>query len=134
MVDNTTYKIVASFSLEIILISTGCLGKDAPSLSDLSFIKNQDGERFKLMTEVAVHWKEIGQVLGLDVGRIAAQHKDDIDQQVRQVFRKWVENASELPNSQYYPLSWHGLNELLVDSELTEIAKNYFAFLDTCKN
>ena len=85
------------------------------------------------MSKVAVHWKKIGKVLGVDVAYIAAQHKDDIDEQVQQVFTKWLENASELPNAEYYPLSWDGLKELLIDSELTEVAKNFFAFLDTCK-
>ena len=102
-------------------------------MRDLSFVKNREGKKFHLLSQLAVHWKKIGEVLGLDVGRIAAQHKDDIDQQVRQVFTKWLENASELPYAEDYPLSWHGLRELLNDSELAEIAKNYFAFLDTCK-
>ena len=116
----------------ISLMFTGHLGRDAPLMSDLTFIKNPKGEKFKLLSQVAVHWRQIGEVLGLDVGHIAAQHKDDIDGQVRQVFTKWLENASELPNNEYYPLSWYGLNELLMDSELTEIAKNYFIFLDSC--
>ena len=93
---------------------TGYLGRDAPLMTDF-YIINPEGKKFNLMFKLAFRWKKIGEVLGLDVGHIAAKY-NDIDEQVRQVFQQWFENASGLPRSEYYPLSWHGLNELLVDS------------------
>ena len=116
-----------------VLVFTGYLGRDAPVMDDLRLIRNKEDNKFQLLSEVAVHWKRIAEVLGLDdVELITTQHKDNVDEQVRQVFRRWLENASELPWSEHYPLSWRGLNELLIDSDLAEIAKHFFEFLDTC--
>ncbi len=105
-------------------------------INDLASIKNWNGERFRLMSRIALQWKRIAEVLGLDdvtIDHIENQYADK-DEQVRQVFKKWFDNASELLRSQFYPLTWYGLNELLIDSEMKEIAKQYFAFLETCDN
>lgn len=87
------------------------------------------------MSQIAMDWKKIAIILGLDVvtiDRIAKQHIDDIDGAIIAVFQRWIEDASALPYSHDYPLSWCGLNEILEDSQLNTAAKKYFEFLKTC--
>ena len=110
---------------------TGYLGKDAPSIEDLGMVKNQARKTYKLMDEVQNQWKDIGIVLGVKIDNIRDQPGTG---PVREVFNKWIKDASSLPNSKFFPKSWDGLREILKDSGLAEIGKSYFAFLETCEN
>ena len=42
---------------------------------------------------------------------------------MRDVFSEWLKNAVGLPNASKYPKSWKGLLNLLIESELGEVAK-----------
>ena len=72
---------------------------------------------------------KIAQVLGLNAETIKYI---DIDDQVKKVLKKWLENASDLSNIKDYPQSWYGLHKLLIDSNCKEDALEYFEFLNNC--
>ena len=100
-------------------------------MNDFFFVKNGT-ERFKLSETLSSRWQKIGIVLGIENNRIR-----DIDNEYRQTEEKyreilsiWLNEASNLPNSDDYPLSWEGLKTLLEDISMCEVAKQYFSFLD----
>lgn len=77
-------------------------------------------------------WHRIGSNLGIELNLldgIQRQEHDDAER-MRKVFIKWLDNASGLPNSDKYPLSWCGLAQLLADSGKSAEATEYFNFLD----
>ena len=79
-----------------------------------------------------MEWKTIAQVLMLDSETINHIARLEIHDRVKEVFKEWLENALDLLSSQKYPLSWYGLNQLLIDSQLEKIANEYFEFLKSC--
>ena len=54
-------------------------------------------------------------------------HSDD--ERVMDVFKRWLNNAKNLPNARRFPKSWQGLINLLEEAELGEIATNLHAAL-----
>ncbi len=77
-------------------------------------------------------WKVIGNTLGIELAvldAIKADNEHSIQHCVEKVFNIWIENASGLPNKNYYPYSWSGLLNLLMDCELATLAEKYFTFL-----
>ena len=90
------------------------------------------GDTFKLIDNIAYKWREIGEALGIERG-ILISYEDDLQKnkdRTRKVFDRWLSDASQLPHSDKYPLSWPGLYALLKDSQLVEIAKQYFDGID----
>ena len=79
---------------------------------------------------MGTQWRTIADVLGLDNAIIAQIELRELDaDKIQEVFHVWFQNAAQLPRAHYYPLSWWGLNELLKDSDLSAVAKNYFSIL-----
>ena len=74
-----------------------------------------------------MHYKDIADVLQLDDGaRATIRHEDGIDE----VFKHWDKNAAGLPGHEHYPHTWQGLWNVLRDSNLEEIAQQFFDFLN----
>lgn len=123
-----------SYSVLCMPFYIGYLGKDEPESKDLAFIKATDGERFRLLEEIADRWKRIANTLKLETSTIKNIQKSCVDdnERIQEVFQVWFHNASALPNGDSYPLSWYGLNELLKDSDLATIAERYFKILEKC--
>ncbi len=81
-----------------------------------------------------MRWKAVADVLGLSVAeknRIQAEKASFIDR-MEEVFDIWFRDDDKISNRRHYPISWYGLNELLIDSQVSTIAKEYFKFLDGC--
>ena len=109
-------------------------GREAPTIEDLciAVIDHPTDKRFNLSNHISDSWKTIGLTLGMELGllnSIGRNRYDDADR-LMTVFRRWLENAAGLPHHAGYPLSWQGLNTLLEDIGKTEVAKQYFEFLD----
>ena len=116
---------------------TGYRGRFQPQAQDLAFIKDKDGNKFRLFQEIAIHWKRIARILELTPSHITRiQHIQrsgyDYSDCVEEVFQVWFCNASVLPKSEEYPLSWYGLAQLLNTAGLSPVAKEYFKVLDNC--
>ncbi len=106
------------------------LDQDCPTSNQLSFLKTKNGT-YRLYENIAIHYKKIAGTLGIDANKITLiEHgsSDDVSR-VSQVFQEWFENADQLPNRQYYPLTWEGLREILKDSDLANVAERFFEVL-----
>ena len=65
----------------------------------------------------------MGEILGLHRAVIQTIGSGrDPEDCIRQVFVKWLDNATQLPNYLQYPLTWRGLHNLLLDSDNGEAA------------
>ena len=81
--------------------------------------------------EVGIHWNKIAATLGIKKPRVDAIRKFENDtNRADGVFQEWCQNASGLPRHTMYPLSWNGLKEILDDSEVAEIGKQFFEILE----
>lgn len=105
-----------------------------PCDTDLRFIKAERGEKrtYRLCEKVAAHYKEISDTLGLTLPqRNNIEHNTTVyGERVERVFQEWLQNANQLPNK--YPLSWDGLRQILFDSNLGQIATEFFNVLKDC--
>ena len=102
-------------------------------MGDLKFVKRNlqsRSERFRLLDRIESHWRAVGEALGVDCIKLERGKSDD-SERITAVFSNWIENACELPRSKDYPLTWQGLRTLLYDTEVAEIANQYFEFLDS---
>lgn len=112
------------------------MGKSAPKMRDLYFIKRQhDQQRYNLVSKLVCDsqtWQVIGLNLGLEEGVVAgidyAEHR--LEDKMARVFSKWLDNACNMPNSDRYPYSWEGLWNILTDADKADVAEEYFTFLD----
>ena len=94
-----------------------------PNSSNLTVIKwkNDRGEvkTFKLKNSIKHKWREIGDhVVPWETLEVWAQEKN-AEACCKEVLLYWLNNPP--PN---YPATWEGLYELLVDSELSQVAAN----------
>lgn len=96
------------------------LGYESPEMMHLcTTLRNRStGKKFNLTDKIALSWMAIGLRLGIEANRLDCFEREQAEHSERlcKVFRIWLDNASALKNSQFYPLSWKGLNELLEDS------------------
>ena len=108
---------------------------DDPNLSRLTISHLQlirygnhasNKQDLRLLQCLAMKWKRVGEILGLHGAVIqnienpgSGKSPEDC---IHQVFVKWFENASQLPNCSQYPLTWRGLYNLLLASEHGEAA------------
>ena len=109
----------------------GYLGKIAPDMRDLSILRNPSGgPAFHLLPKIGENWRLIGEILGLE-DHLNTWARDDVDERIRKIFRKWMENASQLEgDSDRYTYSWDGLRNLLEDADYAQVAKSYFEILE----
>ena len=108
------------------------LGRPAPNIEDISFIKNGT-EIFELSKRICSRWQKIGLVLGIEHDKmryLAADKSRETEEKYKKILDIWLDEASSLPNSDDYPLSWQGLKTLLEDIDESAVAKQLFAFLD----
>ena len=102
------------------------------SHSITTFIKwrNKQGkeEKFRLNQLVCHKWKEIGRRLKIPESLLIAWEKEHLKVQLEctnTVLCHWLENPTD-----YYPKSWDGLQRLLKDVQLSEIAIDLKRALD----
>ena len=83
-------------------------------------------QALRLLQCLAPKWRRVGEILGLHRAVIQTIENPrsgrDPEDCIRQVFVKWLDNATQLPNYRQYPLTWRGLHNLLLDSDNSEAA------------
>ena len=76
-------------------------------------------QRFSLMERVSLHWRDIGELIGLSFQQLeclAGEHRGKYIDCCRAVLCSWLDDPPE-----EYPITWRGLIELLQDSELGQV-------------
>ena len=71
------------------------------------------------MDSISYKWRNIGELVGLPYSKLenlAEEHRDKADRCCRSVLGYWLDDPPPR-----YPTTWHGLIELLEDSQLGEI-------------
>lgn len=97
-----------------------------PSLSEITLLKWKDGgeiQKLTIIKQVASKWRDIGILLGLtmsELDTIRQNTLNDNHQSCQYIFSKWFENNGCL----HYPITWEGVEELLMDIEMHTIAKS----------
>ena len=86
--------------------------------------KNEQGEKkkFRLKKLICHKWKQLGTLLEIPLPTIDSweqQYRGDASSCITAVLSQhWMENPTE-----YYPLTWEGLDRLLNDAELSQVAE-----------
>ena len=109
----------------------------APKWEQVDFLKNrQTGETFKLSHKISSVWSTIGSRLGIEDDRLDAIMDDERKsmQCLRRVILKWCDDAGQMPNNDEFPYTWDGFRMLLEDCDKSEVAKEYFEFLEKMPN
>ena len=71
------------------------------------------------MERISLHWRDIGELIGLSFQQLECMTGEYRDKHIdccRAVLGHWLENPPE-----EYPITWRGLIELLQDSELGQV-------------
>ena len=97
-----------------------------PTSRSLTLIewRNEQGERkiFRLKQLICHKWKELGCLLDIPLSVLHSwekYHREDPMDSVNAVLSHWLENPTE-----YYPKSWEGLDRLLDNAELGQVAED----------
>ena len=79
----------------------------------------------KLYDTIAHKWSKVGEILGLNNGELECIDRDRVDGHGKAVavLQKWMENATNLPRHDKYPMTWTGLVTLLKDCDLGVLAE-----------
>ena len=83
------------------------------------------------MDSIAYKWRTLGELLGLPFSKLqslATEHRDKPEECCRAVLGQWLDNPPE-----EYPITWHGLLELLEDGQLGQVATELRNVLDKAK-
>ena len=109
------------------------LGKKAPDIRDLSFVKNkEDKTQFKLFPKIGAHWQDLCMRLGLDDYIPEWERLYSDDDRLQKIFGRWKDNARNLEgDAEAYSYSWEGLKNLLDDSECGNVSDEFFEFLES---
>ena len=109
------------------------MGTKHPDHMHLEFVKNRTtGEKFELLAKIAMYWESIGHRLGILHAKLMSiedEQRTNIGR-VRSVLNIWISNASGLPNSEEFPLSWQGLWNILESIGKRDVAQEYFDFME----
>lgn len=104
-------------------------------MQDLVFIKNRlTGKQYRLVSRICSSWQDVGSILGINQEKLDSIREENMlrtENRIRRVFSLWLENAAQLPKCEYYPLSWQGLYDILLDCEFSTAAMEYFEFLNS---
>ena len=113
------YKYICMYHYDIYL----CLAR--PTSRSITFIewKNERGEkkRFRLKELICHKWTEIGCLLEIPLPILRAWETKNLKdplQCTNDVLSHWLENPTD-----YYPVSWEGLDCLLDNAELGQVAE-----------
>ena len=96
---------------------------EKPTIKTLTLLKWNDGgkkKKLRVTNEISNQWRNIGKLLEIPGptlnGWWAESHSEE--QCCDKVLANWLQNPPE-----DYPVTWHGLIELLDDAEFTDLAK-----------
>ena len=79
-------------------------------------------ERFRLKELICYKWKELGCLLEIPLPIIISwekKYREDAIDSVNAVLCHWLENPTN-----YYPISWEGLEKLLFNAQLGQVAED----------
>ena len=115
--------------------ATASTGSERVKIQQLTLIKWKDDQgqtqRFYLMDSIAYKWRTLGELLGLTFSKLqslAAEHQNKPEECCRAVLGQWLDNPP--PD---YPITWHGLLELLEDGQLGQIVTELRNILNKAK-
>ena len=100
-------------------------GHPTPSNLEQMKWKNERGERkkFHLKNEICHKWERLGNLLEIPLSILKSmeqQYRGDASVSMTAVFKYWIlESPSDL-----YPLTWEGLDRLLNNAELGQVAED----------
>ena len=104
------------------------------SLSELTLLKWKDTQgqtqKLNIINQIASEWWNVGILLGFSMPKLETlQQKalNDSIQSCRHVFSQWIDNNGH-PR---YPLSWSGLQELLIDIQKDTLARQLAEALES---
>ena len=99
----------------------------------LQLIRYYDSEtqqhlKIKIIEEVASNWEEVAGQLGFTPGVIVAVKNPGCgktpDACFKEILRRWMANATGMPNADRYPCTWRGIHALLIDTTHTTVAND----------
>ena len=97
-----------------------------PTSRSITFIewRNERGEkkRFRLKELICHKWMEIGCLLEIPLPVLQSWETENLKNQLKctnTVLSHWLENPND-----YYPVSWEGLDRLLDNTELGQVAED----------
>ena len=97
----------------------------SPSLKSLGLITWKDKfgheQKFQLVSEVSVKWKEFGLRLGMTLNDLEALERE-YRGNAKDIWNKVMDHWLAGKAARDYPVSWEGLYSLLRDVELSETA------------
>ena len=91
-----------------------------------------DTERFYLMDHISHKWRDIGELLDIshsELKSISEKYRGDSKECCREVLGRWLDNPPV-----DYPTTWHGIIELLEDSQLGQVVSQLKSILDRATN
>ena len=105
-------------------------------LSRIEWQEGSDKKRVQIYDESAHQWQKIGELLGLERGKLVSirRNYNDDSERVREVLGEWYDNANNLRNSQIYPKTWSGLIVLLSNSDLGILTSKVHSALSAPKS
>ena len=89
-------------------------------------------EELRLMTEMAPHWKEIANLLGVGHNKVLSIEGSNLrsfENCLMHVMNLWADNGHQMPNHKQYPETWSGVRQLLLDIQQKKLAKKLEAAL-----
>ena len=103
-----------------------CLHAACPTSRNLILIewKNEKGQKkkFRLKELICHKWKDLGGLLDIPLPTLTGwerKYREDPNDSTNAVLGHWMENPPD-----YYPFTWEGLNRLLNDAELSQVAED----------
>ncbi len=85
---------------------------------------------YRLLPKLREKYQDIAATLRLEDWKIEFIKKKPFNERIEEVFKMWDENAAGLYWSDRYPHTWQGLSNIIKDSELREIRKEFFDYLN----
>ena len=99
----------------------------------LQLIRYYDSEtqqhlKIRIIEEVASDWEEVAGQLGFTPAVIVAVKNPGCgktpDACFKEILRRWMANATGMPNADKYPCTWKGIHTLLIDTTHTTVAND----------
>ena len=120
-VPNSTNQLSVYFRISLIILFSP---EPEPTLALLTYTNG-----FQLMERAASQWHIVAANLRLDnIENIRSEYRTNTEK-AEKVFTKWLNNAPKL-NEGKYPKTWQGLEDLLNESGLSQVAKEFFSALE----
>ena len=91
----------------------------------------QQRHELRIVNEVSNKWRKIGTMLSMKAAVLDAEQQRSSDNSMRfqQVIEKWI----EMGTAGNYPATWRGLQQVLIDVEMAQLANRIKLALPFCQ-